>query len=250
MRGDLSPLFARGEARAASAAKSGQSYLVDDLVGAHVKQRLFECRVAADGDVFINAFNAYPAAVFKRYFDLMLIERDLVLSFVDLVVLLEKQALDYAAGKELEVSAFAHQISFNLIPKIGGIGENGYSSEEMKLLNEGRKIMHLPDMKVTCTCVRVPVLRSHSISATVVTEDFVSCEDAAKAIAAFDGDVLYDDANNEKYPMPLVTSDQDKVFVGRIRRDLVNENGIALWCCGDQIRKGAATNAVQIAELL
>ncbi len=162
---------------------------------------------------------------------------------------LEKQSQDYADGKELEVGAFAHQILFNLIPKIGGVGENGYSSEEMKLQNEGRKIMHLPEMKVNCTCVRVPVLRSHAISATLVTDEKLDLDEVKKAISEFEGDVLFDDPANEVYPMPLVTSDQDKVYVGRIRRDLINENGITLWCCGDQIRKGAATNAVQIAEL-
>ena len=162
---------------------------------------------------------------------------------------LEEQVRDYAAGRELKSSAFAHQIAFNLIPKIGGVGDNGYTSEEMKLQNEGRKILHLPDMKVCCTCVRVPVMRSHSISASFVTEDFVSVEQARDAIAKSSGVIVCDEPNSEIYPMPLSSSDQDKVLVGRIRRDLINENGLALWCCGDQIRKGAATNAIQIAEL-
>ncbi|MDO5331427.1 MAG: aspartate-semialdehyde dehydrogenase [Bacillota bacterium] len=163
---------------------------------------------------------------------------------------LEKQACDYPAGKELEVKAFKQQILFNLIPKIGGIDDKGYSSEEMKLQNEGRKIMHLPDLKVCCTCVRVPVMRSHAISMQFVTEKHLTVDDIKNAIAAGEGVKLYDDASNEVYPMPLVTSDQDLVYVGRIREDLINENGMALWCCGDQIRKGAATNAIQIAELL
>ena len=162
---------------------------------------------------------------------------------------LEDQVADYAQGKEIKNSVFAHQILFNLIPKIGGIGDNGYSSEEMKLQNEGRKILHLPDMKVCCTCVRVPVLRSHSISAQFVTEDKISVQEAKEAISKAKGVKLYDNGKNEVYPMPLVTSDQDLVYVGRIREDLINENGLALWCCGDQIRKGAATNAVQIAQL-
>lgn len=162
---------------------------------------------------------------------------------------LEKQAEAFAKGEELEVKAFPHQIYFNLIPRIGGVGENGYTSEEMKLQNEGRKILHLPEMKVNCTCVRVPVLRSHSISATITTERPVSVEEAKKAIEAFEGAKLYDDAKADVYPMPLVTSDQDLVYVGRIRKDLIAENGLSLWCCGDQIRKGAATNAVQIAQL-
>lgn len=153
-------------------------------------------------------------------------------------------------GDEIESKVFQHQIAFNLIPQIGGFDEVGYSSEEMKLQNEGRKIMHLPEMKVSCTCVRVPVERSHAISAIVVTEDKLDLDDVRAAIAEAPGAKLYDDGANHIYPMPLVTSDQDIVFVGRIRQDLINENGINLWCCGDQVRKGAATNAVQIAELL
>lgn len=154
----------------------------------------------------------------------------------------------YGAG--IEPKVFQHQIAYNLIPQIGSFGENLYSSEEMKLQNEGRKIMHLPELKVSCTCVRVPVERSHAISACVITRDRLELEDVRKAIAEADGAKLYDDGDNHLYPMPLVTSNQDLVYVGRIRRDLVNENGINLWCCGDQVRKGAATNAVQIAELL
>ena len=116
--------------------------------------------------------------------------------------------------------------------------------------NEGRKIMHLPELAVTCTCVRVPVVRSHSISASIVTERELSVEEVRAAIAAAPGCRLMDDMEKHLYPMPLDTSDQDTVFVGRIRKDLALKNGIALWCCGDQVRKGAATNAVQIAELL
>lgn len=151
---------------------------------------------------------------------------------------------------EIEPKVFQHQIAYNLIPQIGGFDEVGYSSEEMKLQNEGRKIMHLPDLKVSCTCVRVPVERSHAISAIVITEDKLDLDDVRKAIAEAPGAKLYDDPAASVYPMPLVTSDQDIVFVGRIREDLANEKGINLWCCGDQVRKGAATNAVQIAELL
>ena len=155
------------------------------------------------------------------------------------------------SGKEIaEPKVFQHQIAYNLIPQIGGFGENGYSSEEMKLQNEGRKIMHLPELDVSCTCVRVPVERSHAISAVVITEDKLELDEVSKAIEKSAGSKLDDDGDNHIYPMPLVTSNQDIVYVGRIRRDLVNENGINLWCCGDQVRKGAATNAVQIAELL
>lgn len=162
---------------------------------------------------------------------------------------LEQQITDYAAGKELEVKAFAKQIAFNLIPKIGGITDNGYSKEEMKLLNEGRKILHNDTMKVSCTCIRVPVLRSHSISMNILFEDKITVEQAREALKNAPGVVLLDDAANEEYPTPLLTTDQDLVYVGRLREDPIN-GGLALWCCGDQIRKGAATNAVQIAELL
>ena len=152
-------------------------------------------------------------------------------------------------GKEVQPKVFAHQIAYNVIPHIGSFLDNGYTSEEMTMQNEGRKIMHLPSLKVTCTCVRVPVIRSHSISLTVVTKDKLDIDDVKKAIAKEKGCVLTDDPLNNVYPMPKDTSDQDEVFVGRIRQSIVNENGIALWCCGDQVRKGAATNAIQIAEL-
>jgi aspartate-semialdehyde dehydrogenase len=153
-------------------------------------------------------------------------------------------------GQKYEPKVFSHQIAYNLIPKIGGEAFEGYTSEEMKLQNESRKILHLPNLKATCTCVRVPVVRSHSISATIVTEDKISVEDARKAIAVCDGCKLVDDLDNNMFPMPLDTSDQDIVFVGRIRPDLTNDKGLSIFCCGDQVRKGAATNAVQIAQLL
>ena len=163
---------------------------------------------------------------------------------------LENQVQDYAAGKELKIAQFKHQIAFNLIPQIGTDSGNGYTTEEMKMQNEGRKILHLPEMKVTCTCVRVPVMRSHSISVSLETQRKISVEEARSAIAAAPGCRLVDDLKNKQYPMPLDTSDQDLVFVGRIRDDLTSENGLNIWCCGDQVRKGAATNAVQIAELV
>ena len=163
---------------------------------------------------------------------------------------LEQQVKDYAAGNELTAKVFPWQIAFNVIPQIGGDTGNGYTTEEMKMQNEGRKIMHLPELKVSCTCVRVPVLRSHSISVTLRTERKISVEEARAAIAAAPGCRLVDDLDNKVYPMPLDTSDQDIVFVGRIREDLTDDKGLSLWCCGDQIRKGAATNAIQIAELL
>jgi len=151
--------------------------------------------------------------------------------------------------KPIEPKVFPYQIAFNLIPQIGDFIEIGYTSEEMKLQNEGRKILHLSNLKVACTCVRVPVIRSHSISVVAITEERLTIEETKKAIQNADGCQLVDDPSMMLYPMPLTTSDQDLVYVGRIRKDLINANGINLWCCGDQLRKGAATNAVQIAEL-
>ena len=153
-------------------------------------------------------------------------------------------------GRSYEPKVFSHQIAYNLIPQIGSESFEGYTTEEMKMQNEGRKIMHLPQLKVSCTCVRVPVVRSHSISVSCHFDVPVTVEQAREVIAKAPGCKLVDDLANKSYPMPLDTSDQDIVFVGRIRPDLTDENGLCLWCCGDQVRKGAATNAVQIAELL
>ena len=153
-------------------------------------------------------------------------------------------------GETYAPKVFSHQIAFNLIPQIGGEQFEGYTSEEMKMQNEGRKIMHLPDLRVSCTCVRVPVVRSHSISVSLHFDKHISVQEAREAIAKAPGCRLVDDLANKQYPMPLDTSNQDIVFVGRIRPDLTDDNGLCLWCCGDQVRKGAATNAIQIAELL
>ena len=144
-------------------------------------------------------------------------------------------------GKPVHPQVFQYQIAYNVIPQIGGEAYEGYTSEEMKMQNEGRKIMHLPDLQVSCTCVRVPVVRSHSVSLVVRTREKISVQRARELIAAAPGCRLVDD---------LDTSDQDTVFVGRIREDLTCDNGLNIWCCGDQVRKGAATNAVQIAQLL
>ena len=163
---------------------------------------------------------------------------------------LQAQVEALRVGEKAEAKVFSHQIAYNLIPQIGGEQEEGYTSEEMKLQYEGRKILHLPQLNVSCTCVRVPVVRSHSISARLVFERPVSVEEARAAITAAPGCRLVDDLDAKQYPMPLETSDQDLVYVGRIRPDLTDEKGLCLWCCGDQVRKGAATNAVQIAELV
>jgi len=153
-------------------------------------------------------------------------------------------------GETYEPKVFPYQIAYNLIPQIGGEAFEGYTSEEMKMQNEGRKIMHLPELKVSCTCIRVPVVRSHSISVSCHFDVPVTVDQVREAIAKAPGCKLVDDLAKKEYPMPLETSGQDIVYVGRIRPDLTDDNGICLWCCGDQVRKGAATNAIQIAELL
>ncbi|MBO5953082.1 MAG: aspartate-semialdehyde dehydrogenase [Oscillospiraceae bacterium] len=155
-----------------------------------------------------------------------------------------------AKGETYEPQIFPYQIAYNLITQIGSEQEAGYTSEEMKMQYEGRKIMHLPELKVSCTCIRVPVIRSHSISVSCHFDKPVTVEQVREAISKAPGCKLVDDLKNKQYPMPLDTSGQDIVFVGRIRPDLTDDCGICLWCCGDQVRKGAAINAIQIAELL
>lgn len=147
-------------------------------------------------------------------------------------------------------SVFPYTIAYNCIPCIGSLKDNLYTSEEMKMENEGKKILHNDDLRVTCTCVRVPVLRSHCISVSLKCERPLSVTEVREALSKEDGVILYDDVLDNKYPMPLVTSDQDKVYVGRIREDRVLDGGISLFCSGDQIRKGAASNAVQIIKCL
>ena len=163
---------------------------------------------------------------------------------------LEDQMHALAEGKSVEVKVFPAQIAMNVIPHIGDELENLYTDEEMKMQNEGRRILHAPELAVTCTCVRVPVMRSHSISVTLRTERRISVEEAKDAIRAFPGVRLVEDYQGRDYPTPLDTSDQDLVWVGRVREDLTDANGLTLWCCGDQIRKGAAANAVQILKKL
>ena len=159
---------------------------------------------------------------------------------------LEDQMKALAEGREPERKVFAHQIAANVIPYIGDDYGNLYTDEEMKMQNEGRRILHNDALKVTCTCVRVPVMRSHSIAVTLRTERKISVEEAKAAVAAFPGVKLIENYEGRCYPTPLDTSNQNLVWVGRIREDLTDDNGLTLWCCGDQIRKGAAANAVQI----
>ena len=163
---------------------------------------------------------------------------------------LEGQMSAIVAGQKTEHKVFPTQIALNVIPHIGDELDNLYTDEEMKMQNEGRRILHLPELKVTCTCVRVPVMRSHSISVTLRTERKISVEEAKEAVRAYPGCRLIEAHEGRNYPTPLDTSDQDLVWVGRIREDLTDDKGLTLWCCGDQIRKGAASNAVQILKLL
>ena len=163
---------------------------------------------------------------------------------------LEHQMDALAKGEKPVAKVFPTQIAMNVIPFIGSMLDNLYTDEEMKMQNEGRKILHAPELAVTCSCVRVPVMRSHSIAVTVRTERKVSIAEANEAIRAFPGCRLIEDYEGRCYPTPLDTSGQDLVWVGRVRDDLTDENGLTLWCCGDQIRKGAASNAVQILRYL
>ena len=162
---------------------------------------------------------------------------------------LEQQYREVLDGKPVTVEKFAYQLAYNLIPHIDVFTDNGYTKEEMKMYNETRKIMH-SDVQVSATCVRVPSLRAHSESIWVETETPLNLEDVREAFRAADGIVLQDNPAEKEYPMPLFVSGKDAVYVGRIRQDLANPNGLTFWCVGDQIRKGAALNAVQIAEYL
>lgn len=169
---------------------------------------------------------------------------------------LEQQVDDIVAGREPQANILPgakfpkhYQIAFNLIPQIDVFTDNGYTKEEMKMYNETRKIMH-SDVKVSATCVRVPALRSHSESIWVETERPVSVEEAREAFSKGEGLVLMDNPAEKEYPMPLFLAGKDPVYVGRIRKDLTNDCGLTFWIVGDQIKKGAALNAVQIAEYL
>ena len=162
---------------------------------------------------------------------------------------LEEQYRQIANGEAVHVEKFAYQLAYNLIPHIDVFTDNGYTKEEMKMYNETRKIMH-SDIRVSATCVRVPSLRAHSESIWVETEQPISVEQAKEAFASAQGCVLMDEPEKKIYPMPLFLSGKDEVFIGRVRKDLTDECGLSFWCVSDQIRKGAALNAVQIAEYL
>ncbi|MBR4134694.1 MAG: aspartate-semialdehyde dehydrogenase [Bacteroidales bacterium] len=162
---------------------------------------------------------------------------------------LEQQYREIVENKPVTVNKFAYQLAYNVIPQIDVFTDNGYTKEEMKMFNETRKILH-SDVKCSAMCVRISALRSHSEAVWVETERPLSVEEVQKAIAAAPGVTLQDDPATKTYPMPLFTGGKDDVYVGRVRKDLANENGITLWLSGDQIKKGAALNAVQIGEYL
>ena len=162
---------------------------------------------------------------------------------------LEQQYREVLDGRPATVNKFAYQLAYNVIPQIDVFTDNGYTKEEMKMFNETRKIMHT-DAACSAMCVRVPSLRSHSEAVWIETEQPISPEAARAAFEQAPGITVIDDPANKQYPMPLFTAGEDDVFVGRIRRDLANDNGLTFWLCGDQIKKGAALNAVQIAEYL
>ena len=162
---------------------------------------------------------------------------------------LQQQYKEIIEEKPVTINKFAYQLAYNVIPQIDVFTDNGYTKEEMKMFNETRKIMH-SDVKCSAMCVRISSLRSHSEAVWVETEKPLDVEQVQKALAAAPGVTLQDDPANKVYPMPLFTGGKDDVYVGRVRKDLANENGITLWLSGDQIKKGAALNAVQIAEYL
>ena len=163
---------------------------------------------------------------------------------------LEKQVAELAEGKEPTIEKFPFQLAYNIIPQVDVFMENGYTKEEMKMYNETRKIMHSDKIKVSATCVRVPVMRAHSEAIWLTTEKPLSIEEVKKALENAPGIVMKDNPEAKEYPMPLDISDKDPVYVGRLRKDLADPCGLSFWVVGDQIKKGAALNAVQIAQWL
>lgn len=163
---------------------------------------------------------------------------------------LVKQYSQIQKGEEPTIEKFAYQLAYNVIPHVDVFLDNGYTKEEMKMYHETKKIMHAPTLDVSATCVRVPVMRAHSEAIWCETEKPISVEDARNAFSKAKGLVIMDDPANKKYPMPLDIANEDPVYVGRIRKDITNECGLSFWVVGDQIKKGAALNAVQIAQYL
>lgn len=206
-----------------------------------------------------NCTTAVILMALKPIYDVSRIKRVVATSFQAVsgagaggIAELESQVQNWSESKEppQETNTFPHQIAFNVIPQIDSFTETGYTKEEMKLHNETRKILGDDSILLTATTVRVPVFRSHSVSLNLEMERKVTVEEAREAIRNFPGVSLVDDPENLDYPMPVESSGKDDCFVGRIREDYTVENGLSLWVSGDQLRKGAALNAVQIAELL
>ncbi len=163
---------------------------------------------------------------------------------------LVEQYAQLGRGEEPTVEKFAYQLAYNVIPQVDVFTDNGYTKEEMKMYNETKKIMHAPSLDVSATCVRVPVMRAHSESIWIETEQPISIEQAREALSNAEGVVVLDDPAQKKYPMPLDIANEDPVYVGRLRKDLTCANGLSFWVVGDQIKKGAALNAVQIAQYM
>jgi len=163
---------------------------------------------------------------------------------------LEEGTKAHLAGDDYDYQAFSHPIAFNAIPQIGSEKEKGYTSEELKMVYETRKIFNDPEIQINPTCVRIPVANCHSESITVETERPISPDEARELFSNFPGIVVVDDTSNGEYPLPSTCSGRDEVFIGRIREDISHPNGLSFWCVSDNLRKGAATNAIQIAELL
>jgi len=164
------------------------------------------------------------------------------------IVELERQVGEITSGKDTTSEVYPHQIAFNVLPHVDVFLDNGYTKEELKMVNESRKIMGLPDFQASVTCVRVPVYRAHSVAVSAEFEKPVSIEEARAAIEQAPGIDLNDDVGNNGYPLPLNLAGEDNCQVGRIRKDCAFDNGLSFWVVGDQLLKGAALNAVQIAE--
>jgi aspartate-semialdehyde dehydrogenase len=163
---------------------------------------------------------------------------------------LREQTLAWARGERIAPRHFAHPIAFNLIPAIDRFTDSGYTGEELKLVNETRKILEAPDLQVSPTTVRVPVFTCHSVAVNAETEEAITAAQARELFARFPGLKVWDDPAEQRYPMPITVEGQDDCFVGRVREDLSHPRALNFWVVGDQLRKGAATNAVQIAELV
>jgi aspartate-semialdehyde dehydrogenase len=161
-----------------------------------------------------------------------------------------EQYAQIGRGEEPTVEKFAYQLAYNIIPQVDVFTDNGYTKEEMKMYNETKKIMHAPNLDVSATCVRVPVMRAHSESIWLETENALSLDAVRDALSKAEGVIVMDDPANKVYPMPLDIANKDAVYVGRLRKDLTCEKGLSFWVVGDQIKKGAALNAVQIAQYM